>query len=131
MKFSEILSEQQHKKAWGYHVMLDCAGLGDGITNKETIKEFLKELVERIDMEAVGEPILKYFPAKPDPKSGWTAVQLIVTSNITCHFMDQDRTGYIDVFSCKDFDPKEVEAVVEEYFNPSKIKSKFVTRDAS
>jgi S-adenosylmethionine/arginine decarboxylase-like enzyme len=117
--------------AWGYQLILDCSGFNDGIESPDTIKKFMKELVEEIDMEAVGEPIIKYFPPKPDPKSGYTIVQLIVTSSIVCHFMDQDHTGYVDVFSCKDFNPDDVDRVMKKYFgNKLKIKSRFIERTA-
>jgi S-adenosylmethionine/arginine decarboxylase-like enzyme len=117
--------------AWGYQLILDCSGFNDGIESPDTIKKFMKELVKEIDMEAVGEPIIKYFPPKPDPKSGYTIIQLIVTSSIVCHFMDQDHTGYVDVFSCKDFKPDDVERIMKKYFgNKLKIKSRFIERTA-
>jgi S-adenosylmethionine/arginine decarboxylase-like enzyme len=80
-------------------------------------------------MVAVGKPIIKYL-CEDDPKSGYSLVQLIQTSNITAHFMDQDHTAYFDVFSCKEFDPAIVEAIVNKYFSPTNIKSNFLTRQA-
>lgn len=109
--------------------MLDCQGMNDNITSKARLKEFIEDLVTKIKMEAVGQPIIKYL-LKGHPNSGYSLVQLIQTSNITGHFMDQDRTAYIDVFSCKKFNPKTVENVVKKHFRTTKIKSKLVTRTA-
>jgi len=114
---------------WGYHLMLDCRGMNDALNSKKEITKFVKELVIAIDMVAVGKPIIKYL-CENDPKSGYSLVQLIQTSNITAHFMDQDRTAYFDVFSCKKFEPAIVESIVKKYFNPSNIKSNFLTRRA-
>ena len=116
-------------KPWGYHLMLDCQGMNDNINSKAKLKEFIKDLVEQIKMEAVGKPVIKYL-LDGHPNSGYSLVQLIQTSNITGHFMDQDRTAYIDVFSCKKFNPKTAEKVVKKHFRPTKIKAKLVIRNA-
>jgi S-adenosylmethionine/arginine decarboxylase-like enzyme len=65
----------------------------------------------------------------PD-KEGFSMYQLIVTSNISAHFIDEARHIYLDVFSCKEFDIDTVKAVVNNYFNPSKIKVNFIARNA-
>jgi S-adenosylmethionine/arginine decarboxylase-like enzyme len=109
--------------------MLDCQGMNDNITSKTKLKEFVEDLVVKIKMEAVGKPIIKYLLAGHS-NSGYSLVQLIQTSNIAGHFMDQDRTAYIDIFSCKKFNPKTVETVVKKHFGTTKIKSKLITRTA-
>jgi S-adenosylmethionine/arginine decarboxylase-like enzyme len=109
--------------------MLDCQGMNNNITSKTKLKEFVKDLVIKIKMEAVGKPVIKYL-LDGHPNSGYSLVQLIQTSNITGHFMDQDGTAYIDVFSCKKFNPKIVETVVKKHFGTTKIKSKLITRTA-
>ena len=116
-------------KPWGYHLMLDCQGMNDNINSKAKLKEFVEDLVEQIKMEAVGKPVIKYL-LEGHPNSGYSLVQLIQTSNITGHFMDQDRTAYIDVFSCKKFNPKIVEKVVKKHFGTTKITATLITRRA-
>ena len=113
---------------WGYHLMLDCSGC-EKIDNRDNIYHFVKDLVKEIDMVAHGEPIIEYL-LPGDPKQGYSLMQLITTSNICGHFMELDGTAYFDVFSCKKFDPKVVKQVVKAYFNPSKIKSRFIKRQA-
>ena len=87
---------------WGYHLMLDCSGCS-GIDSRENIYKFIKDLVQRIDMTAHGEPIIEYL-LPGDPKQGYSLMQLITTSNICGHFMELDGTAYVDVVSCKPFD---------------------------
>ena len=77
-------------------------------------------------MVAYGDPILKHFGT--ENKLGYTLVQLIETSNITAHFVEETNDAYLDIFSCKTFDPKDVEFLVNEYFIPEKISSVFLTR---
>lgn len=115
---------------WGYHLMLDCSGCDiDSISNKEVIYKFIKDLVEKIDMTAHGEPIIEHL-LPGDPKQGYSLMQLITTSNICAHFMELDGTAYFDIFSCKTFDVETAKTVVDQYFNPKKTRVNFITRHA-
>lgn len=118
-------------KFWGYHLMLDCSGcrVENGIGSKEAIYNFIKELVDAIDMEAYGEPIIEYL-LPGDPKQGYSLMQLITTSNICGHFMELDGTAYFDVFSCKVYNQQTVIDVVNKYFAPQRTRVNFVTRNA-
>jgi S-adenosylmethionine/arginine decarboxylase-like enzyme len=114
---------------FGWHLMLDCAGCNDNIKSREKIAEFAKDMVERINMIAHGEPIIEYM-LPGDPKQGYSMVQLIETSNITAHFIEPDGSAYFDIFSCKDFDPGIAKLCVRDYFSPSRIKDHFLYRQA-
>ena len=113
---------------WGYHLMLDCSGCVN-IDNKENIYHFIKDLVQRIDMTAHGEPIIEHL-LPGDPKQGYSLMQLITTSNICAHFMELDGTAYFDVFSCKEFNIDTAKQVVDEYFKPKKMRVNYITRHA-
>lgn len=114
---------------WGYHLMLDCSEC-DPFTIKDysTIYNFVKELVQRIDMVAYGEPQIVDFGS--GNKAGYTLVQLIETSNICGHFVNETNAVYLDIFSCKTFDPEIVESLVKDYFDPENIRRNFITRQA-
>lgn len=114
---------------WGYHLMLDCSGCNNNIADRDQIYRFTKDLVERIDMTAHGEPIIEHL-LQGDPKQGYSMMQLITTSNICAHFMELDGTAYFDIFSCKPFNIDIAQDVVKEYFNPAKLRVNFITRHA-
>ena len=115
---------------WGYHLMLDCSGCDiESISDRENIYQFVKDLVNRINMEAHGEPVIQYL-LPGDPKQGYSLMQLITTSNICGHFMELDGTAYFDVFSCKQFEIETAKQVVQEYFRPKKMRVNFLTRHA-
>jgi S-adenosylmethionine/arginine decarboxylase-like enzyme len=118
-----------HMAHFGYHLMLDCSGCNNNIADKQSIYNFVKELVQRIEMVAHGEPVIEYL-LEGDPKQGYSLMQLITTSNITGHFMELDGTAYFDVFSCKSYDVEIVKAVVNQYFFPTKMRVNYLTRDA-
>ena len=114
---------------WGYHAMFDCKGCDPtALKSAGTIRLLISEMVRRIDMIPVGPPKIEYL-CEGDPKEGYSFVQLISTSNITGHLMNSGE-AYIDVFSCKDFDPKIAEKCIQEFFNPTKIRLNFLIRDA-
>lgn len=93
-----------------------------------TINNFAKALVKEIDMVPYGEPQVVHFGS--GDKSGYTLVQLIETSNITAHFCEETNDMYLDVFSCKPFNPSDVEKVVNSHFFPLSKNRMFVTRQA-
>jgi S-adenosylmethionine/arginine decarboxylase-like enzyme len=115
---------------WGWHLILDCGGCNDNIKDGQIIKAFAKELVDRIDMKAYGEPIAVHFATHDPAKGGYSLVQLIETSNICGHFVDATGEMYLDVFSCKTIPVDTAIAVVKQYFEPKSIKWHFLTRQA-
>jgi len=115
---------------WGKHLMLDAKNC-DRYKAQDSlyIKNFTKDLVKRIDMVPYGEPQLVHFADGTD-KAGWTVIQLIETSNIMGHFLDNTGDLYLDVFSCKEYDESVVTDILKEYFRPELIHTTTIYRDA-
>lgn len=115
--------------AWGYHLLVDCkAGNIDNISNKEIIADFVKQLINDIDMVAYGNLMIERFATHDPSKAGISFCQMIETSNITGHFVDLNGDFYIDIFSCKEYDVQEVLKLINQYFSPTEIDYKFVLR---
>jgi S-adenosylmethionine/arginine decarboxylase-like enzyme len=104
---------------YGKHVLLGASGCNARLRDIEAIRQFVQELVRRIDMVAYGDTIVARFGAGAE--IGISAVQLIETSAITIHTNDAAGDLYLDVFSCKDFDAEDVTAVVRDWFAPTAI----------
>ena len=116
-------------RTWGKHLILDAAGCSPKrIGSAVVIKNFTNELVRRIDMTAYGDPQIVMFGT--GNKKGYTLIQLIETSNIAAHFVEENNTMYLDVFSCKDFDAEIVKDLVSEYFDAQKFSSRVLMRQA-
>jgi S-adenosylmethionine/arginine decarboxylase-like enzyme len=79
-------------------------------------------------MVAYGKPIIEHFGS--GNKAGFTLLQLIETSNITAHFVEETNDIYVDIFSCKDFDEKEAEKVIMNFFQPHNIDTVVIPRQA-
>jgi len=119
--------EMDETKYWGYHFIVNAGGCDPkAISDKDVIYKFTKELVKTIDMVAYGEPQIVHFGT--GNKAGYTLVQLIETSNICAHFVEENNEIYLDVFSCKDFEPKDVLKVVKKYFKNTSLNVHFLKR---
>ena len=115
---------------WGYHLILDCKS-GDKklISDKQNIKNFVVELVDRINMVSFGEPTVEHFASHDEKKAGFSLVQLIETSSIVGHFINSSGDFYLDVFSCKEFEIEKVTECVDQFFSPLETKSRYLLRE--
>jgi|688.fasta_scaffold654526_3 S-adenosylmethionine decarboxylase len=119
-----------NKTYWGYHLILDCSNCNyKKITDVDNIKEFLNKLIPAINMVAHGEPIIEFLLPGED-NQGYSVLQMITTSNITAHFVNRDSAGYIDIFSCKQFNTEIAYDYVREFFEPTNIKQQLIFRQA-
>lgn len=87
-------------------------------TDPEFIKEWIKELVQKIDMKLLDIPNnpLAGYVDKPGNK-GLTAVAIIETSNIAVHVWDECSPGLLqlDVYTCGSLDPVVVFDHLEQF----------------
>lgn len=112
---------------WGYHAIMDCSNVElSKIQSESNIRAWLADLLIKIDMTPVGDAIVALTGEGMPDKEGYTAVQIIVTSNIVAHFIDRDRHIYIDVFSCKEFNPLLVEESIKQFFGADTVIKKIL-----
>jgi S-adenosylmethionine/arginine decarboxylase-like enzyme len=113
---------------WGQHLILDCKDCNvDSINNSATIRNFVSTLIERIGMIGHG-PLQLEFLLPGTANEGYSLLQMITTSNITAHFVNSTKAAYIDVFSCKEFNSSIVVHTVQEFFDPTDIKTTLLLR---
>ena len=116
-------------ESWGYHLVVNAAGCKpEAIRSAAIIREFSKALVERIDMVAYGSPRIVRFG--DGNKKGYSLVQLIETSNITAHFVEETNDIYLDIFSCKHFQPNDALEVFQKFFHPQRVEYTMTLRNA-
>jgi S-adenosylmethionine/arginine decarboxylase-like enzyme len=71
-------------------------------------------LINAIVMRAHGPLMLDRFG--DGELEGWSAMQFIETSSLTIHADEFGGRCYIDVFSCKPFDPEVAAEIAVRYF---------------
>ena len=129
---SDVVSRQtleDDDQPFGWHLMLDLhqcdvRRFGD----PDEVREFAARLVELIDMRRFGDPWVQRFGAPGSTAEGLTLVQLIETSSLVVHFSEALRTLYLDLFSCKRFDPSEVADFTCRYFSGATRRAEFTER---
>ncbi len=114
---------------WGLSSSIDLYECDLGLMqNADAIKDFVRQLCERIKMRRYGETQVVYFG--DDPRvTGFSMTQLIETSLISAHFADASCAIYLDVFSCAPYEPKEVARFASEFFQAKRHRLHVVTRE--
>lgn len=113
---SSLREEAVRQNVWGMASAIDIYGCNPGsIRDADNIRKFVLELCELIEMKRYGETQVVHF-GEDERVAGYSMVQLIETSLISAHFANQSNTVYLDVFSCKAYDPEVVRAFAMDYF---------------
>lgn len=108
------------KNAWGLACSFDIYDCNpEIIRDAEAIKRFVIELCDLIEMKRFGECVVVNF-GEDERVAGFSMTQLIETSLISAHFANASNATYLDVFSCKPYDPEVVEKFALNYFGGSR-----------
>lgn len=119
---------------YGKELIIDLHNCDPSTFNRESIEDYFKALCELIDMQRcdlhfwddVGVPEDEK-QALPHTK-GTSAVQFILTSNITIHTLDILKKVFINVFSCKDFDDIETSQFSRTWFKGDIVNCNSIER---
>ncbi len=102
--------------AWGLHTTIDLKDCNpELIRSAEAIEEFIIKLCDLIEMKRFGDPTIVHF-GEAEQIAGFSMTQLIETSLVSGHFANATNAIYIDVFSCKLYNPYVVAKFTQEFF---------------
>lgn len=119
---------------YGIELILDLHGCDPATFTRKSIRKYFKELCVLIDMER-GK--LTWWDDLYTPEEeketephlvGTSAVQFIKTSNITIHTLDIMRRVYLNIFTCKEFDPEAAKSFTKEWFSGRVVNTQIVKR---
>ena len=114
-----VMERATEEKVWGIASAIDIYNCNPvKIRDADVIRRFVVELCDLIEMKRFGETQVVHF-GEDERVAGYSMVQLIETSLISAHFANQTNAVYLDVFSCKPYDPEIVELFAREYFEGS------------
>lgn len=98
------------------------------IRDTQVIKDFTPALCQVIDMKTYGEPIIRRF-IHPDQRFRVIQlIQMIETSNVSGLFVVRTRSAYLDIFSCKPYDPDAAADFSQDYFKGMAADTRFSRR---
>ena len=128
---AEQLTELFHQpnSPWGLSTCINLYGCDkDLIRSKEKIREFTIALCELIEVKRYGDPVIVHF-GRDERVEGYSLVQLIETSLVSGHFAECDNSVYIDVFSCKFYNPGVAYDFCATFFKADRATYRAVVRD--
>ena len=107
---------------WGILTSLDLYGCNrEIIRDSEKIRRYVIQLCGLIGMKRFGECQVVHF-GNDERVEGYSMVQLIETSLISGHFANLTNAAYIDIFSCKTYEPEQVADLSKEFFQAESIE---------
>jgi len=116
---STLVKEAVDQSVWGVAASIDIYNCNpDTIRDAEKIRQFVIELCDLIEMKRFGETQIVNF-GEDERVAGYSMTQLIETSLISAHFANLTNTTYLDVFSCKPYDPDIVCDFARKFFGGS------------
>jgi S-adenosylmethionine/arginine decarboxylase-like enzyme len=117
-----IPAMREEQAPWGLLTSLDIYGCNpEIIRSADQIRRYVIELCELIDMKRFGDCQVVNF-GKDARVAGYSMVQLIETSIISGHFANLTNAAYIDIFSCKPYDPQKVADFSQAFFQAQDIE---------
>ena len=113
---------------WGVLTSVDLYGCDpEAIRDAGTIEAFVVNLCEKIEMKRFGDCKIVHF-GEDEKIAGYSVTQLIETSLISGHFANASNTAYLDIFSCKFYEPREVAEFALSYFKGDHYKMQIAMR---
>jgi len=120
--------EYEGKNPWGVLTSIDIYDSDpQTIRDADRIKRFVYELCDLIDMKRFGECQIVHF-GEDKKVEGFSMTQLIETSLISGHFANASNRVYLDVFSCKFYEPREVAEFAVSFFKGDHYKMQIALR---
>jgi len=122
------------KDKYGIELVLDLHGCDVDKFTRKSISQYFERLCILIDMKRedlhfwddVGIP--EEDKQTSPHAQGTSAVQFILTSSIVIHALDQLGAVYINIFSCKDYNPEVAELFSVEWFCATDHSARVIDR---
>lgn len=123
-----------NRRVYGFELVLDLHGCEANLFNRDHIDKFFTDLCNLIEMEKcevhfwddIGVPKEEQ-QILPHTK-GTSAVCFILTSTIVIHTLDILGTVYVNIFSCKPFDPDVATEFTTKRFKAVSCNKTFIER---
>jgi S-adenosylmethionine/arginine decarboxylase-like enzyme len=119
---------------YGIELVLDLHGCDVSKFTRKSIRQYFERLCVLIDMKReelhfwddVGVP--EEDKQTSPHTQGTSAVQFILTSSIVIHALDQLGAVYINIFSCKEYNPEVAELFSVEWFSAADHSARVIDR---
>lgn len=121
LDYKELKRQFDKEEAWGICTSLDVKECDhDKITIESHLRKYVDTLCKLIKMKKHGACQIVHF-GDDDKVAGYSMTQLIETSLISGHFANLTNNAYIDIFSCKFYNPYLAADFTKEFFGGKSI----------
>lgn len=125
---SEEYKNTEEGEVWGLLSSVDLYECDpEIIRDADEIKRFVIELCDLIEMKRFGETVVVHF-GEDEKVAGYSMTQLIETSLISGHFANLTNAAYLDIFSCKMYDPDKVVEFAMDFFKANRYNIQVTKR---
>jgi len=121
-------------RPYGYELALDLHDCDPSTFNRTCIDQFFTELCDLIDMEKCEVHFWDDVDVPPEEQQtephtkGTSAVCFILTSTIVIHTLDLQEKVFVNIFSCKEYDPDAAAEFTQKWFCGEIRNSTFIER---
>lgn len=106
----------QDRRVWGISTLIDLADCNpDTIRDPKQIKEFVLDLCTLLQVKRYGECKIIHF-GEDKRVAGYSMIQLIETSLVSGHFVNETNNAFIDIFSCKVYESGKAAVFAKDFF---------------
>ncbi len=119
---------------YGVELILDLHECDVTTFNRSSLENYFIEVCDLIDMQRCELHFWDDLNTPEEEKqtsphtTGTSAIQFILTSNITIHTLDILQKVFINIFTCKDFSTSDAEKFTAEWFGGTIVNSTVVDR---
>lgn len=126
--YEEIKNYYDTNNCWGLLSSVDVKDCDPVlIRSADAIREYVTRMCDMLGVKRFQDAIIVNFGAE-EKVAGYSLVQLIETSLVSGHFANETNTAYIDIFSCKIYDPTLATEFTKEFFGGVKATMKLTFR---
>lgn len=117
-----------NKTFWGLLTSINLHECNhDILRDGEAIKRYVTELCDLIEMKRYGPCHVVNF-GEAEEVAGFSMFQMIETSNISGHFVNLTNRIFIDIFSCKAYNPEIACRFTQDFFKAKEYTSNTLYR---
>ena len=114
--------EYDSHQAWGMSLHLDLHECDpELIRDASAIQQFTEQLCDMLGVSRFGPTQIVRFGRDP-LVYGYSMVQLIETSLVSGHFAEDSNAVYLDIFSCKYYDPHVAAEYSSKFFRSGSVR---------
>jgi S-adenosylmethionine decarboxylase proenzyme len=115
---------------YGKHLLVEVITKNyETLTRIEDIREFFVQIVKELNFQVIGEPFFYKFPSRiKKMQGGITGMYIIAESHLAIHTWPESKYFAFDLFSCRDFDEKQVIEIIQNCFLVDRMYFKVILR---